>query len=61
VKQTIVVSEEAFQHFLDACDNPKPPTQKLIDLMRGSRAKALSELAELDADLVLAHRQGEKE
>ncbi len=31
--ETIVLSREAFEAFISACENPPKPTQALIDLM----------------------------
>lgn len=32
-KDTLMLSQEAFEAFIDACENPAEPTQALIDLM----------------------------
>lgn len=32
-KDTIILSQEAFEVFISACENPPKPTQALIDLM----------------------------
>ena len=32
-KDTLLLSQEAFEAFIDACEHPAPPTQALIDLM----------------------------
>ena len=32
-KDTLMLSQQAFDAFIDACENPAEPTQALIDLM----------------------------
>lgn len=36
--ETITLSPEAYAKFIDRLNNPKPPTQALIDLMKGPRS-----------------------
>lgn len=43
---TIVVSEDAYAKFIEACENPKPPTPELIALFRKFRSATALPMAD---------------